>query len=217
MEPEVEAAIGKLLETGRYGLKVQHGWSIDMARNALASDAYNEGYEGLMWIDSDVLFDPADVDKLRDSGHDIICGLYPKKGMPELASRFLPGTTEVQLGAGGSIMEIEHAGTGFLYTKRKVYESLINIGIEHRTPTGLPLTLSPNKKPIWPFFLPLVDEHGNYLGEDFAFCWRARKAMYMVMADTTIRLMHIGRHAFSWEDLAPMRRYGGCSVRINQG
>jgi hypothetical protein len=39
-----------------------------------------------------------------------------------------------------------------------------------------------------------------YLGEDYAFCERARRCGIQVFADTTIRLRHYGRFGFSWEE-----------------
>jgi len=39
-----------------------------------------------------------------------------------------------------------------------------------------------------------------YLGEDYAFCERARQAGHKVIVDTTIRLGHVGRYTYGWED-----------------
>ena len=39
-----------------------------------------------------------------------------------------------------------------------------------------------------------------YLAEDFAFCERARQCGYRIMADTTIRLWHVGSCRYGWED-----------------
>ena len=39
-----------------------------------------------------------------------------------------------------------------------------------------------------------------YLAEDFAFCERARQCGYTILADTTIRLGHIGSCEYSWEE-----------------
>ncbi len=39
-----------------------------------------------------------------------------------------------------------------------------------------------------------------YLAGDFAFSERARQAGFSVHADTRIRLRHIGRDAYQWED-----------------
>jgi hypothetical protein len=46
----------------------------------------------------------------------------------------------------------------------------------------------------------LVDCAISYLAEDFAFSHRARAAGFKIYADTTVRLGHIGRYAFSWEE-----------------
>ena len=37
-------------------------------------------------------------------------------------------------------------------------------------------------------------------GEDYSFCERARQCGYKIMADTSIRLWHIGEYAYGWED-----------------
>ena len=41
---------------------------------------------------------------------------------------------------------------------------------------------------------------GLFLTHDFAFCERARQAGLKIMADTTIRLWHLGSYPYSWED-----------------
>ena len=38
------------------------------------------------------------------------------------------------------------------------------------------------------------------ISEDYAFCERARQAGFSVMADTRIRLWHVGMYRYSWED-----------------
>jgi hypothetical protein len=54
-----------------------------------------------------------------------------------------------------------------------------------------------------------------YLGDDFAFCYRARQAGYKIYADTTIRLGHIGPYAFSWEEAGGSnQRFGTYIYRV---
>ena len=81
------------------------------------------------------------------------------------------------------------------------------------------------KRPMWPFFLPMVrtapvikaalvsfeesttgvvphlsNRKGHwYLAEDFAFCHRARLCGVPIIADTSVRLWHIGDYAYRWE------------------
>ena len=40
----------------------------------------------------------------------------------------------------------------------------------------------------------------RYLTNDFAFCHRARQAGLKIIADTTIRLWHVGTYGYGWED-----------------
>ena len=57
--------------------------------------------------------------------------------------------------------------------------------------------------PIVPWFMPLLvpDAEGLcYLAEDYAFCERARLSGLHIMADTRIRLYHVGSHGYSRED-----------------
>jgi hypothetical protein len=39
--------------------------AVDVARDQMATDALAAGFDDLMWVDSDVAFDPADVARLR--------------------------------------------------------------------------------------------------------------------------------------------------------
>jgi len=116
-----------LLELERRGYTVRRieGYSaIDQARNQLSSDALADGFDETMWIDSDVGFDPNDVDKLRQHGLPVSCEICPKKGKRELAVHILPGTAKIQFGVHGGLHELLYGGTGFLHVRRHVHSSL---------------------------------------------------------------------------------------------
>src|SRR5690606_20314634 len=63
-----------------------------------------------------------------------------------------------------------------------------------------------------PYFQPLVvPEPGGFwsLSEDYAFCERARRVGFSVVADTRIRLWHVGAYRYGWEDAGSGKdRYG---------
>jgi hypothetical protein len=70
-----------------------------------------------------------------------------------------------------------------------------------------------------PFFQPQVIPDGDghwYLAEDYSFCYRARQCGFRIMADTTIRLLHVGTYAYGWEDAGGSRpqRQGTYRYRI---
>jgi hypothetical protein len=162
----------------------------------MASDALRDNFQELFWIDSDIVFEPDDVDRMRAHPHPIVCGIYPKKGARELACHVMPGTRQIMFGADGGVIEIKFAATGFLLTRAHVYH---DIQAFHR----LPACNTQYGTPHVPYFLPLIADEGQgpwYLNEDYAFCHRARAAGHVIMADTRVRLWHIGRCKYGWEN-----------------
>src|SRR5262249_9290844 len=156
----------------------------------------DRGFEETMWIDADVAFDADDIERLRSHALPIVCGIYPKKGQQALAIHTLPGTPRLTFGKQGGLVEIKYASTGFLLLRREVSETM-------QTKLGLPVCNTRFPKHMVPYFQPMVhqDEAGPwYLAEDWAFCERARQCGYQIMADTTIRLWHIGTYRYGWED-----------------
>ena len=201
IDPGCDDALRELERRGHPVWRVRGYAAVDAARNQMATDALAQGFEELFWIDSDIVFDPADVEKLRAHHLPFVCGLYPKKGPPEFACEFLPGTPTVRLGAAGGLVEVRYAGLGFVLTRKVVYAAI------HQR-LGLPVCNQRFGLPLVPFFEPLTIEEppGRWsLSEDYAFCDRARRAGAKVMADTSVRLWHVGPYRYGWEDAAGPR------------
>lgn len=196
IEPECEAALAKLRMRG-IKVRVYRGASaIDQARNTMAYDALREGFTKLLWIDADIGFEPDDVDRLVAHDVPFVCGIYPKRGGRALSCHVLPGTGELVFGEDGGLVEILYAAGGFTLVDASVYHAI-------REKLSLPTCNAHFGQPIVPYHLPMVHETERgpwYLAEDYAFCERARQAGFAIMADTRIRLRHIGRYAFQWED-----------------
>ena len=187
----------KILEERGYPVRRVRGYSqIDVARNEIASKAILDGFQETIWIDSDIGFHPDAIERLRAYDLPMVCGVYAKKGKRELAISVLPGTEQMGFGKNGGLHEVQYAATGFLFVRRQVY-----LDIQFRL--GLPICNEHFGADIIPYFMPLVrpQREGHwYLGEDYAFCERARQAGYKIMADTTIRLWHVGTYQYGWED-----------------
>ncbi len=211
VEPECEQSLVQLERRGYHVSRVRGFANIDQCRNEAATEALKRGFDEVFWIDSDVAFHPDSVDTLRSHNLPIVSGIYPKKGQRSLASRLLDETKEVQFGVGGGLIEVLHAATGFLLTRREVYERI-------REHCKLPVCNEQWGKPAIPYFLPMVIETDRgpwYLGDDFSFCHRARQAGFKIFADTSIRLGHIGRYAFSWEDAGGSnQRFGSYKFHV---
>ena len=80
-----DEALQVLQQRGYRVWRVRGHSAIDQGRSVMATQALAEGYDELMWIDSDIAFDPDAVDRLRSHQLPFTCGLYPKKGLREMA------------------------------------------------------------------------------------------------------------------------------------
>jgi hypothetical protein len=197
IEPACERGLRVLEARGLEVRRYPSTAAIDRTRCDMATAALADGFDELMWIDADIQFDPDDVERLR--GHDlpVVAGLYPKKGVQELAVHLEPGTTALEVGEGGGLVDVRYVATGFLLIQRLVFDDV-------QRHFSLPVCNARFGQASVPYFLPMViaDDGGGYwyLGEDYAFCERARQAGHQIVVDTTIRLGHIGKYTYGWED-----------------
>lgn len=140
-------------------------------------------YDYLMWIDSDIVFQPTDFEKLLRRDLDIVGGVYlmdnntnyavvknwdvkyfQTNGMFEFMERSdIAGQTDP--------IEVCYTGFGFLLIKRGVFEKL-----------------------EYPWFEPHVTDFGNgvkdFASEDVSFCIKARDAGFKIHIDPTVQLGH---------------------------
>jgi hypothetical protein len=196
IEPACEDALGELERRGYPVWRVRGYAAIDAARNYLAADALAQGFDELMWIDPDIVFDADDVDGLRQHNLPLVCGIYPKKGVRQFACDFLSQTRQVRFGIHGALLEVRSCGFGFVLTRRVLYETM-------QEKLGLPVCNQQTGTPMVPYFTPLVTGEGEQalcLGDDYSFCERARRCGFRILADTTIRLWHAGTYLYGWED-----------------
>lgn len=194
--PRCESALKELERRGYAVRRVQGYAAIDQGRNQMATDALVAGFEETLWIDSDMGFKPEAVDRIRAHGQPIVTVIAPQKGKRALACHILPGTKQLTFGKGGGLHEILYAGTGFLHVRREVYTAM-------QEKLKLPVCNERFGRVTIPFFQPLVRRHDEgtwYLAEDYSFCHRARMCGYRILADTTIRIWHVGNYAYSWEE-----------------
>ena len=191
---------------------------IDRARSVVASEFLRSDSDVLMFIDDDIVYDPMDVIKLgmrvKCQDYDIIGGAYLTKTtrspffvFRELGSK-KPITFIKQVhNPETDPVEVENISTGFMAMSRRAVQAVADQVPEcHKD--------DPSIQPFWPMFQPFPEETANgwvYKSEDWAFCTRARNAGMKVWIDPSIKLGHIGRYTYSWEDfeLSKMREQLG--------
>ncbi|HEY7154088.1 MAG TPA: hypothetical protein VH575_09050, partial [Gemmataceae bacterium] len=213
IDSSCEDALRELDRRGYPVWRVQGYAALDTARNQMANDALAQGFDELLWIDADIVFDPDDVEELRQHDLPLVCGLYPKKSCRQFACAFLPQTRQLLFGTRGGVIEILYCGFGFVLTRRELYETM-------QQQLELPLCNQRFGAPLVPYFTPLVAGEGEQawlLGEDYSFCERAHRCGFRVLADTTIRLWRVGSYHFGWEDAGrDVERYTDYTFHVTE-
>lgn len=132
-------------------------------------------YDFCMWIDSDTIFEPQDVQLLLDADKDIISGLVPIDTKANVGvGWFKPdgflGYLNQQNIPADVPFEVGFAGFAFLLIRRGVFEKM-----------GYP-----------PFTMLSVDWEGKAIvyGEDVQWCLRAKELGYGIWAHPKVMLGH---------------------------
>jgi hypothetical protein len=211
IEPSCESSLQALESEGVRVVRRGGQSAIDVARNDMCSEALHDGFESILFIDSDIGFNVRDALKLFARPEPVVSGVYAKKGCRSLASVFHSGVDEVGFGPGGGLYPLHYAATGFLRIRSEILRRMI-------AELELPVCNTRWNRGFWPFFMPMIvadGDHRHYLGEDWAFSHRIRQVGECPLVDTTIRLWHVGKHHFGWEEAGQDRpRFETYSIKL---
>ena len=184
----------------RLGLQVfrKAGCSaIDYGRNALATAAMLDGKAAVLFIDSDVRFNPKDAIRILRRPEPVVAGVYPQKKFGKLNIELSESVPEISFGEDGRDYVARGVGAGFLRIRAEAFQQLIEF---HDLPC-----CTRGDNPLWPWFCPFYEEVDGvwcYFSEDFAFCRRCTQAGIPVIADTRIPLLHVGSYSYGWDEAA---------------
>lgn len=200
LEPETSDALNVLSSRG-YTVRFLRGSSqVDLARSTMACQALEDGFTETMWIDADTAFDPDDVDRLRAHDLPIVAGLYLQKTQhrPRFVGKFV--NPNVTFGINGGLLEMVYVGMGFTLIRAEVYRKVAkSLSVCDGGYGG---------KKVIPYFQPMLANEDilshegqlTYLSEDYSFCYRAAAAGYEIKADTSVKVGHVGKYVYSWDD-----------------
>jgi len=163
---------------------------VSRARNLLVRDFLDSDATELLFIDSDINFEPEDILRLMAWGTDTRKGIVA--AVPRvrdvnpvyIANLDYDENHELTMNRMG-LVRAEHVATAFMWVNRKVFEDLVEA---HPEWTYWDKRAGKDLSAIFDF---KVTREG-YIGEDFLFCDRAREAGYEVWIDPTITLGHMG-------------------------
>lgn len=179
---------------------------VHISRNILMRWFLDGNWTHILMIDDDIGWDTKDVFKMMESGHDFIVGAVPMRRVnKDLAAYRLKNGGNLDVDkhlsvfnvatVGDSIKvdsdgtaSIDYAGTAFMMVTRKAIEKIIANGVEEYQDNG--------KKTLDLFGMYIDPEKRDYVGEDVAFCRRARKAGIDIRVLLDATLTHYGPTEF---------------------
>jgi hypothetical protein len=209
----------------QYGIAVKFSFLfneslITRARNYLVDEFLNRSdCTHMLFIDSDINFNPQDVVALLALDKDISGGPYPKKAIkwksvktaimknpnlePQMLERvvgdyvFNPvkGTAQFNITEPLEVLEI---GTGFMMIKREVFKKYEEAYPEYRyKPDHVGQAHFDGTRYIHAFFDTIIDKDSErYLSEDYMFCQWARKIGIQIWLCPWMKTEHIGTYHF---------------------
>ena len=168
---------------------------ISRARNTLtAKFLHQKESSHLMFIDADIGWEPWHLLVLIDRDKDMIGGLYPMKTMP--IKWVVNGFEGAEEGANG-LQEVSKAGTGFLLTKRNVFDKMAGHPAvkAYKNDIGLDPVYDQYLRTYW----DTAVRQNRYYSEDWTCCENWRDLGGRIWVDKRILLRHSGSYVFCME------------------
>lgn len=198
---------------------------ITRARNYCVDEFMRSDSTHLMFIDSDIGFNPQDILALLalqtdESPYDVIGGPYPKKCIswekikqavdkgvadedPSVLDRYVgdyvfnprSGQKEIPLGEPVEVLEL---GTGFMMIRRKTFEMYASAYPElSYKPDHVRTEHFDGTREIMAYFDCIIDpESKRYLSEDYNFCYHVTKMGGKNWLCPWMKLQHVGSYIF---------------------
>lgn len=162
-------------------------------RNILADTAVREGFDRVLWLDSDMVFDPYLFQRLSehlDLGKEMVSGLYVSRKTPihpviyksirrdPLENGFLPVAEAYSDYPRDSLFPVAGCGFGTVMMTTELLRRL-------QAAYGLPFTPLPG------------------FGEDLSFCLRVQELGAEMWCDSSIKLGHAGMAIYTEAEYRP--------------
>lgn len=198
---------------------------VQRARNYLTDEFVRSGYDHMIFIDSDIHFEPQDVLVMmhfaasRDD-MDVVCGPYPKKAIswekikiavdkgyadknPNQLEEFVgdfvfnpaDGITQFRV---DEPIEVKESGTGFMLITREALQKYDKAfpGQSYKPDHVRTANFDGSREIMAYFDCVICPDTKRYLSEDYMFCQWMRKAGGKVWLLPWIRLKHAGSYIF---------------------
>lgn len=168
------------------------------ARNLLSLTAIENNFDRVLWLDSDMMFQPDTLKKLHQDMDrlkaDMVTGIYFKRhddALPVIYDELdVPGTDE-------SGKPVKHIHEFTTYPRNDTFR-VKGCGF------GCVLTTTKLLRDVWQAFGPAFAPY-TWAGEDIAFCHRVNQLGYDIFCDSSVSCGHIGQFVYT-EDYYQAKR-----------
>ena len=189
---------------------------VTRARNICASIFLKSDASHLLFIDSDIQFNPEQLYRMIQTKNDFVCGIYPKKNIQwnQVVDAVKQGVPVEQLQTAASeflvifdtsiprteegLVEIERAGTGCMMISRKVFDTLSDKVKTFRIEAPVNSNVKFGQDEVYrEYFYTSTDPNTEiFLHEDFTFCKMWRDTGGKIYGAPWVDLKHIGNHTY---------------------
>ena len=170
---------------------------IAYARNILTARFIESKYDYLLFIDSDVEFEPECPLRMLVAQKDIVCTPYRIKTGDPMHVKYtttVKDTQNVPILPGG-LVEILQGPAGMMMIHRRVFEKLIKERPELEILTDKHKDLFPKDVKIYSFW-DCTFKDGMWTGDDIAFCNLARSEGFKLYGNIESSLTHHGSYGY---------------------
>ena len=159
------------------------------SRNLLAGEAVSQGYDRILFLDSDMVFQPdllIRLSKDMDEGRDYVCGLFFRRKPPYKPVIY----KDLHYHRDG--LKLDMKLEPYLdYPQNEIFE-VAGSGFG-----AVMMTTELVNKVGDKFGYPFSPEMG--FGEDLSFCWRVKQLGIPMYCDSSVRVGHVGMGTISEE------------------
>ena len=173
-----------------YGVEITPLWVsfdalVQRARNDTIFAAIQGNYDDLIWIDSDIEWEPEWVFKLLEYSEDIVGGTYRKKGDKEeyVIRQFLPTPPNPTTG----LIEVQGLGTGFVKLSRTALNYLWSTSESY---------IDPKDNMERRLIFDIKIDNGYLMSEDISMFEKLRNGNFKLWLDPKMCCNHIGPYKF---------------------
>lgn len=177
---------------------------ITRARNVAVANFMDSDFDAILFIDSDIQFEPEAVWRIVDSGYPLCAAPYPLKTVnweaaitqdtaeaaKIKATRLVIDTIPGEGFGDDGFLKVRDTGTGFMLIYREVFEKIKKAmpNIEYTSDQMGTQGETHNA------YFDTAIRDGRYLSEDYEFCHRAHDVGYDIMLDVQGPILHHHGH-----------------------